>query len=98
MTEHEKDIKEIRALESIAKSLKSIDFYLKKISDAEDVKLGAVSINNYTGKETEESPMSTIFNPTELICPKCGHKGCYIVLGSTYAICPNCREMFDLNK
>lgn len=55
MTEHEKDIKEIRALESIAKSLKSIDFYLKKMSNAEDVKLGAISINDYTGKETEET-------------------------------------------
>jgi hypothetical protein len=55
MTEHEKDIKEIRALESIAKSLKSIDFYLKKMSYTEDVKLDAVSMNDYTGKETEET-------------------------------------------
>lgn len=61
MTEHEKDIKEIRALESIAKSLKSIDDRLKGLCD--------ILSEDKTGFGYLPSEYS---KPVE--CPECGNK------------------------
>jgi predicted Zn-ribbon and HTH transcriptional regulator len=61
MTEHEKDIKEIRALESIAKSLKSIDDRLKGLCD--------ILSEDKTGFSYLPSEYS---KPVE--CPECGYK------------------------
>ena len=36
MTEQEREMRKLKALESIAQSLKSINFYLKELSEAKD--------------------------------------------------------------
>ena len=59
MTEHEMAMKKLKALESIAQSLRSIDFYLKIISEQKDRELQILSC---TGAEVP---------PT---CPECGHE------------------------
>ena len=48
MTESEREIRKLKALESIASSLKSINFYLKELSDAKDKEIQILSA---TGSE-----------------------------------------------
>lgn len=79
MTEHEKDIKEIRALESIAKSLKSIDDKLKGLCDilSED--------------KADFDYLSTDYSkPVE--CPACGSRCNFrpIINGDEAWVCNNC--------
>lgn len=59
MTESEREMRKLKALESIAQSLKSINFYLKELSDAKDKEIQILST---TGSEI----------PPE--CPECGHQ------------------------
>ena len=43
MTDHEMDLKRLKAMESIAASLKSIDFYLKCLANSKDEEIRILS-------------------------------------------------------